>query len=181
MQEPAGQTSAAGHRTPHTPQLFLSVWKLVQSPLQKSGLARVGQAQRPLWQVSAAAQACPHVPQLLRSVPWTFVHALPQKSGFALVGHAQWPPWQTSAAGHTAPVPEHVPQCFGSRWRSVHSLLQWVKPAWQVVVHTPALQSTSGSACGSLVVQTFPQAPVAEQLARSVRVFVHAGSPAVGH
>jgi hypothetical protein len=96
---------------PQAPQLFGSVWVLVQVPSQQVfGGAQVvpPQLQTPASQVCPAGQAMQEGPQLLGSV-WVLVQVPPQQV---------CPAWQGGAP--------QAPQLFGSVWVLVQVPLQQV-------------------------------------------------------
>jgi hypothetical protein len=119
-----------GQGCPHAPQLFGSVFRFTQAPLQL--VVPVGQAQMPFVQLPKIGQAFPHAPQLFGSVfrfrqaPLQFV---------CPAGQAQTPFVQISPAGQDFP---HTPQLFRSVFRFRQTPPQTMSPAGQA--QTPFVQ-----------------------------------------
>jgi hypothetical protein len=66
----------AGQACPQAPQLFLSLWRLVHAPPQRSGLVESGQTQLPLLQTWAAGHTFEQEPQFFGSL-CMFVQEVP--------------------------------------------------------------------------------------------------------
>lgn len=92
-----------GHAFPQVPQLLLSVWVFVQTPLHiVSSTGNRLHLQDPMEQNEPPVHACPHAPQLLLSLA-VLRHTPPQLVLPVPLGQAQTPAWQDVPLGQITP------------------------------------------------------------------------------
>jgi hypothetical protein len=121
-------------RTPHPPQLSLSVSSLMHKVPQRSPVAH---AHPPSWQSSTLVQPSPQPPQFVGSVD-SSTHAPLQSTRPVAHVEVQTPPEQTWPAWQALP---HAPQFSGSEAVATHALPQGVSPVAHVDAQTPFEQT----------------------------------------
>jgi hypothetical protein len=146
IQAPAEQVCPAVQALPHAPQLAKLDCVSTHIPLHEVWPA-TEQLQAPALQVCPAPQVVPHMPQFWTSVV-TLTQAFPQAVSPAAQVAAHAPRLQKGRSAAQAVA--HVPQLVGSELVSTHTLLQLMRPAWQLQV--PPRQSCPTE-------QAVPQAP----------------------